>query len=437
MAWLLVSAVNVEAQGTGSQGSNAVYDSNGACCVGSSGFIDAKVFLGGVGQGSDLCDVIYKILNGTDFNYPATGAVIDARGITTNLACQVGSPWSEPAGYINKPSTILLPAGTITIPSTWIVPSGTLLIGEGTTTVSNSSGIEQTTIQAKNTFATGTPILQFGASSGTAACPGPACKGIGIEHLNLNGNNLAVNGIENANSQEQTYVDHVTLYQILGTGLYIHGNAQNSGPYSNITYDTNGAASNSATCVNLISVNGGTRGLRGLTCKANYSTVAVYLDSSNNLIRDVRIMGFDDGIRVGSQATAQSNVLMNILGDTDLGTHPLVINVIHISGGTNTISDLSIMGVANQGTNANTIADDRTSPGAALTDAHVAMYVLGKSTAAGYSRFTTSPHAATWAFGASATASGTCAVGSLYSSTVGGQLSVCDRTAHWVSVPLH
>jgi len=63
-----------------------------------------------------------------------------------------------------------------------------------------------------------------------------------------------------------------------------------------------------------VSVNGGTRGIRGLTCKSNYSPVAVLLDSPNNLIKDVRIMeGLDDGIRVGSQATAQSNLLMNIL----------------------------------------------------------------------------------------------------------------------------
>jgi len=50
-------------------------------------------------------------------------------------------------------------------------------------------------------------MLQFGASSGA--------KGIGVEQTNLNGNNLGITGIENANSQEQTYVDHVTLYQIL------------------------------------------------------------------------------------------------------------------------------------------------------------------------------------------------------------------------------
>jgi hypothetical protein len=50
-------------------------------------------------------------------------------------------------------------------------------------------------------------------------------------------------------------------------------------------------------------------GATGLTCRsANYSQVAVLLDSSNNSLEDVRLMGFDDGTRIGSLATAQSNV---------------------------------------------------------------------------------------------------------------------------------
>jgi hypothetical protein len=182
------------AQVTGTPGNNAVYDQLGNCCTGSSAFIDARWI-----QLSDFCDTIHGIL--TSQNYPASGTVIDARGLNVGnatLTC-ASSPWGSGNNYVNKPSTILLPPGTITIPSTWIVPSGTLLIGEGTTTASNPSGIEQTTIQAclqasgcSHDFTGGTPILQFGASSGN--------KGIGVEHPTLNRNNLAVNGLGGAHA---------------------------------------------------------------------------------------------------------------------------------------------------------------------------------------------------------------------------------------------
>ena len=69
-----------------SPGNNAVYNSSGSVVL-SPSFIDASVFVGtGQGQGSDICDVLFKILSG-DPNffkngYPSTGAVIDARGIS-------------------------------------------------------------------------------------------------------------------------------------------------------------------------------------------------------------------------------------------------------------------------------------------------------------------------------------------------------------------
>ena len=42
------------------------------------------------------------------------------------------------------------------------------------------------------------------------------------------------------------------------------------------------------------------RGIRGLTCETatRDANAAVSLDSSNNSITDVRIVGFNDGIRV-------------------------------------------------------------------------------------------------------------------------------------------
>lgn len=124
------------------QGNNAVYNSSGTCsptCAASPAFIDASVFVGQPGKGSDLCDVIYKILNGTDYNYPSAGAVIDARGIGGSaLTCTKGSPWSESGTSVSAPSTILLPATgggsnftPIVISIGWVLPANTHLFGQG------------------------------------------------------------------------------------------------------------------------------------------------------------------------------------------------------------------------------------------------------------------------------------------------------------------
>jgi hypothetical protein len=58
-----------------------------------------------------------------------------------------------------------------------------------------------------------------------------------VENLTLDGQGGSINGIVNQYSQDFSYVDHVSLYQIRGTGLSASGSANNSGPYSNITFD--------------------------------------------------------------------------------------------------------------------------------------------------------------------------------------------------------
>jgi hypothetical protein len=86
-------------------------------------------------------------------------------------------------------------------------------------------------------------------------------------------------------------------------------------------------------------------------------------------------VGFYDGILVGENAPAQSNVLVNVIGDTSCrtlcGTIP--IRAIHISsiqtGGKNHVQDLSILGVANDVTGRYTIRDDLT--GGQITDPSV------------------------------------------------------------------
>jgi len=136
-------------------------------------------------------------------------------------------------------------------------------------------------------------MIQFGPSLNLCFPPGSAsiCTGISVENLNLDGEGRSINGIVNQFAGNQSYVDHVSLYRILGTGLSLTAGANQSGPYSNITYDLGGESGTSSTiCANLNGLTG-TRGIRGLSCisENNIPPAAVLLDSSNNSIEDVRI----------------------------------------------------------------------------------------------------------------------------------------------------
>jgi hypothetical protein len=427
--WFLALPLQLNAQNTcsGTQGQNGVY--NATCnngnpgVVGSSAFIDASMF---PAAGRDFCGVLKFILSSS--TYPPAGAVIDARGLPgttgTNMTCSA-SPW---AGITNPPpATILLPAtgGTtptpIVISSIWVLPSNTHLIGEG-------DGPFGTTIQDASGTALST-MLQFGSST---ICPSSVCTGISVENLTLDGQAQSVDGIINQFAQNNSYVNHVRIYQILGVGLNISTTgANNSGPYSNILFDTGGYSGLSSTVCASINGTNSTCGIHGLTChsETNDANAAILLDSSSNSISDVRIVGFYDGIRVGANANAQSNVLLNIIGDTDPtggGTTPII--VVHITN-SNTVSDLSVMGANNApggSSSTITIQDDSFSPSTQLTDTSVAMYALGeKDTATGaYSRYTTSPNAVTWVVGSSAPpmSGTTCSRGSLFS-CVGGTTS--------------
>jgi hypothetical protein len=433
--FLAFVACPASAQGPNVTGYDAVYNSGST--VASPSFIDASVSQ--ASNHTSLCATIYNIFTGAVPNptYPSAGAVIDARGISgsTALTCAAGTtPWNNGSTTVSVPSTILLPAGTIVIPSGWVLPKNTRLIGEGDGIPSNSL-TPGTTIQAARGFS-GT-MIQFGSTAST---------GIAVEHLTLDGQGQlgqSVNGIANAESQANSYVDHVSLYRILGIGLSVSGTANDSGPYSNITFDLGGVSGTSSTvCASINGINWltGTRGIHGLSCTAenNDPPAAVLLDSSNNSIEDVRIVGFYDGIRVGANNTAQSNILINVIGDTStsptLGATP--INVVHIENVGNTVSDLGIMGASNTlggpGTGEYTIRDDVT--GADLQDMSVGIYALGEAGGGGYSRFTTSPNTLHWAVG-TATPTGTgCSQGSLYSCTnaSGGSATACGSDALYV-----
>jgi hypothetical protein len=151
------------------------------------------------------------------------------------MTCATGTtPWNNGATYLNKPATILLPATSgatptpIIISTPWIIPSNTHLIGEGDGIGSSAA----TTIQVSSPTFNLTPgyILQFGSASGAS--------GISVERLTIDGQGNSVDGIVNPNAGPNSYVDHVTLYQIRGIGLLVENNADGSGPYSNITFNT-------------------------------------------------------------------------------------------------------------------------------------------------------------------------------------------------------
>jgi hypothetical protein len=428
VCWFSAFSARAVAQGT--QGQNAVY-SGSSCCVGTSAFIDASTFAGNV-TNPNFCSVLnYVLLN----KVPTVGGVIDARGLPgttgTSMTCSA-SPWAGISS--SPPATILLPTGTIVIPTPWALPPSTRLIGQGDN-LSSGSIIQACTSTTCTSSFSGSAMIQIGSSG----CVSSGCIGISAENLILDGQGQSsggsyIGGIANPNST-QSYIDHVSLYQILGTGLSVYSNASGSGPYTNINFDT-GSKSPVSTTV-CVSINGltGTRGVRGLKCTAesNDPQAAVLLDSPNNFIKDVTVVGFYDGIRVGANAPAQSNVLFNVIGDTSnvcYPTCPTPVRAIHISSnGSPNVADLSIIGVGNDAPSGTfTIWDDLT--GAQISDPFVGMYALGKAANNGYARFTTSPSVVTWAAGTSSP-SGNCAQGSLYSCTGGTTgSSNCGQTPY-------
>jgi hypothetical protein len=437
LSWL--SAFPVPAAAQVIQGQNAVCTTGPNCSptVNTSAFIDASQFISS--SNSDLCKVLYFVLaTVVQAHYPS-GAVVDARGLNSgniNLTCAAGwTPWNNGATFLNVPSNILLPATgggnnvtPIIISTGWVLPANTHLIGQGDNI---SSG---TVIQAASNV--GDMIAYCSSILPPQNPPASSCTGIAVENLLLDGKGNAVSGIVNYYAGSLSYVNHVSLYQILGVGLVIGGAATGSGPYSNINFDTGGSAATSSTvCAAIVGPNlSGTAGVRGLTCTSELAVAAaaVLLDSSNNSIKDVNIVGFKDGILVGANQPAQNNVLVNVIGDTS-SCYPTCltpINAVHIS--TNqTVADLVIMGVGNEGGAGNsTIQDDVTSTTlSATTDEFVALYALGKAANNGHARFTTSPSVATWAAG-TVMPTGSCAQGSLYSCTGGSSNCTYGTTAY-------
>lgn len=405
-------------------------------------FVDAGQWLP-TSSSSDICLAIQSILNSWITAPPtSSGLVIDGRGIIpqpsqTAVSCSV-NPWSSNAGSQYQ-QTILLPAQVIAVQKAWVIPDSVKIVGAGSGLTPGSSGPTGVTVLRACTTSmtplctgvfTDSDMLDMG--SGLNFCPNQDCQAVVIEHVQLDGNGLGMNGIKNTNSQELSYVNDVKLTNFSGgTGLLLTS-ASNSGPYTKIYYSGMGP------CVS-ISSTVDTRGIHGLTCITSNSPV-ISIDASNESIEDVTIQptgSGQDGILIGSQGMAQSNVLFNINGKS-------LANLVHISshvtGTVPNAADQTMMGLTCTGCTA-TILDDLTV--LSLTDSSVGIYAIGEQVvangASGYSRFTTSPSVPSWLVG-TMVANGSCTTGSLYSCTNSTNCPATSKTLYgcaggsWVGI---
>jgi len=439
LAWLSLSPNRAQGQGL-----NAVYGSSNSK-VSSLAFVDASQFT----QYGDICQALEQILS-TYHQGAVTGIVVDARGFPLpkgkqTYPCSL-DPWPT---YSSGPgsNTVLLPAGTIVLNSgvKWILSNNTRIAGEGP---------NLTVVQAGSGFS-GEMIDMGNQSTCPASTGNPTtwdCQGVVIEHLRVDGGgNTSVSGIFNRFSEELSRVDDVELTNIAGVGISLGMNtsgatvtnsAGNSGPYSNISFYGNGICVQDTV---------GGRGIHRLSCNmtgaascgGSSPTAAICLDGQNNTLEDVAItmaggapQSFPDGILIGSQGSAQNNILTNVHGIN-------LRNVIHISNQSASgqgncpvnACDITAMGISNSGGSSATIKDDLTAT--TLTDTNIAMYVLGDQTLNnGYSRFTTSPNAQTWLIG-TGKPSGPCTAGTLYSCTSScsnGTIFACTGGTSWTKI---
>jgi hypothetical protein len=397
-------------------GNNAVYDGTTSTPMGSNSFVDVSAF----SPSGDLCARINNaFLHAVPVGRP--GTVLDARGITGSGQACAGSPFDNPMKQATRSVTILLPAATIIVHKAWAIPDQTQVVGEGP---------GRTILQAASDFSdplSPAAMLHMGTPSQSGMGGGIVFE-VRIQHLTLDGQGKSIgvtpiDGIDNLNAEEQSYVDDVSITNINGNGLFLgtdangatKGTSNHSGPYSNILFQTSSAPT---ACVNIL--NAEPRGLHGITCIANadVSNAAILLDGNNVSLDNIRIDGFHDGILIGSRQAVdfppESDLLLNITGTATVSA---TTNLVHISNAHIGINgpNFSIMGVTSVGVN--TIVDDVTGTTLSTSaDPNVGMYVLGQVVGgSGYSRFSTSPRIPTWGSGSSAPSGACPSNGSLFS----------------------
>lgn len=452
LGWITAFPARVQAQGCSPvAGNNLIY---GTCTssltsqFGSTAYVDVSA---STSSSNDICQRINTALLAST----QAGTVFDARGISTNLTCASTSPSPWDGGA--KAATLLLPIGTIVIPKSWAIHDQSQIIGQGPgqTILQAESGFTDPYAYAGTYFTSNHAMIHMGMPS-TMTVTGKIAFAVRLLHLTLDGQGRSVSGayidgIDNTNAEEQSYVDDVTIQNILGNGLFMgldpdntatgaaDGAADHSGPYTNIVFQEPTSTPISTTiCVNVIP-NVEPRGFHGITClgnSASTATSAIVLDGNSTTIEDARIDGFYNGILVGSAGKGtQADVLFNITGTDSVGS---VTNLINIDNTGTAPINLAIMGVSLTSSSGTFSINDQIT-GSQLKDTTVGMYLLGQpigaSITTGYSRFTTSPNFATWIVGktTSAITNDACnGNGSLFSSSSGngGNLWACVA-GHW------
>jgi hypothetical protein len=386
---------------------------------------------------TDICSRIAAVLaalTATGSAYPQSGVVIDARAVPVTSAhtCS-GNPWASPPTGGWPPTTVLLPAGSIVITSPWVLPNETRIIGEGR---------GKTTIQASSSFS-GTAMIEMGGSS---VCPsGSVCTGVVVADLFLSGYTTnTYGGIYNEYSRDSSYVEHVTISQIGGTGLLVGSSgtsgidASNSGPYNDLFITAGSATQNVTPQTACAIITVPSRGIHGLTCIACDSPTCsgisappfgVQISGNNNSLEDYHVEGYADGVQVAAGGVVVSNV-SGVKG----GNSGPVTNVIHLCNTTTctsvstAASDVSLLGINAYTGATNVIQDDLTSTTLAESSTpYAALYVLGEAgsgTSGGYSRFSSVPATTPTWISAGSTVSGSCSnPGTIYSNTAGSSSS--------------
>jgi hypothetical protein len=308
-------------------------------------------------------------------------------------------------------------------------------------------------------------------------CPSGTCTGISIEHIAMNAqeptgtqNILPVYGIYNLGAQDQSYVDDVNLQNFEQAGIFVATTAQGSGPYSHINFGAASQCSSSTNCPACVVLQSQTRGVHGATCigssavsqKSGVAYAAIYVQASNNSIRDIHVEDFWDGVQVGGTTAISPSVNNVVIANVTAANNGTgsggVVNTVHICGqygstyGTctapvNAVSDVTATGISIEGNQFATwsaLRDDVTGTtiappsGSSSTIWLSGSYILGDqigTSSVQYNRFSTSPAVPSWGVGAiSVSAGATCpAIGALYSNTKGASGStvyVCT-TSGW------
>ncbi len=389
-------------------------------------FVDAFTATASTG-GTDMCVRIVSAWTQALAPSGITSAIVDARGFNRNngsWTCGV-SPF-PPTGKAAR-GTLLLGNVDIPVGTTWVIPTQTEVRGMGSGGTSNSTSpystilhnasIPSTTVNGVNVSI----VLQMGSLPGG---PGP-WFGIRIADLTVDCQVVAACvGILNAESEENSSVNHVQIWDAPAYAMWIsssnsadasHPAATNSGPYQNINIANKFCTD--AACSGEVGIRLDGPGGTGKKLIREFSDITVSghaLDSTgavilHNIACGVVIYGVSTaftnshieyastGIQVGYNSTSTCS---GVYGGTSVDTRGVEITNVSSSpligvGGNSVIlgdsagvtspsftADVTITGLQNVTTNANTVQDYTT--GNTLTaakDPYVGLYAVGHCSA--------------------------------------------------------